>query len=241
MNHVKAHEQRPRILIIPDEAIGDANGKDQEAEYRVRSNYARAVSNAGGLPLIIPHQHECMDAALRLADGILITGTLPGVLAQPGRLAFEEQLVTSALAQSVPVLGICHGMQLLGQCLGGRLLEEMPDTGNVRIDHNPRSVPDEAAHLITLAARSELNGGDTEVEIAVNSLHSHTLVGPGRFRVIARSPDGIIEAIAGESSAFCLGVQWHPEYQLTHLDRELMARFVAACSARSRARQRVQK
>jgi len=29
--------------------------------------------------------------------------------------------------------------------------------------------------------------------------------------VCARSRDGIIEAIEAEGSAFCLGVQWHPE------------------------------
>ncbi len=65
----------------------------------------------------------------------------------------------------------------------------------------------------------------------VNSLHRHALVGPGRFRVIAEAPDGVIEAFEGETHGFCLGVQWHPEYGLTPLDAQVFEAFASACAA----------
>jgi putative glutamine amidotransferase len=35
-------------------------------------------------------------------------------------------------------------------------------------------------------------------------------VAPG-LRVIARSPDGVVEAVESEDDRFLIGVQWHPE------------------------------
>jgi enamine deaminase RidA (YjgF/YER057c/UK114 family) len=68
----------------------------------------------------------------------------------------------------------------------------------------------------------------------VNSYHRHQLRGPGRFRVTARSEDDVIEAFEGDTPELSLGIQWHPEYQLSPLDREILALFVARCSERAR-------
>ncbi|MGO8425933.1 gamma-glutamyl-gamma-aminobutyrate hydrolase family protein, partial [Rhizobium ruizarguesonis] len=46
------------------------------------------------------------------------------------------------------------------------------------------------------------------------------------FRVAARAPDGTIEAFEGDTDGFCLGIQWHPEYRLSELDRNIMRAFV---------------
>jgi gamma-glutamyl-gamma-aminobutyrate hydrolase PuuD len=235
-HHAGTRALRPQILITPDGSLAGANGEPVEAEYRVRSNYAHAIAEAGGLPLIVPHRLDCLEEALILTDGVLITGTLPGVQATPERGAFEQELIRSALKRAIPILGICHGMQLLGQCLGGRLLEEIPESDGVRIDHNPRPVPDQVAHSITLVPNTILNTGALEIDVEVNSLHGHTLIGPGQFCILARASDGIIEAITGDTPAFCLGVQWHPEYQLTQLDRDLLVQFISASEAFAQSR-----
>jgi enamine deaminase RidA (YjgF/YER057c/UK114 family) len=57
-------------------------------------------------------------------------------------------------------------------------------------------------------------------------LHRHALTGSGRFHIVARAPDDVIEAFAGDTAGFCLGVQWHPEYRLTALDRQILKAFV---------------
>jgi Predicted glutamine amidotransferases len=56
---------------------------------------------------------------------------------------------------------------------------------------------------------------------------------PAAFRVVAKSPDGVIEGIeSADASWWMLGVQWHPE-DLTATpdawDRNLFAAFAAAC------------
>jgi gamma-glutamyl-gamma-aminobutyrate hydrolase PuuD len=227
-----APASRPRLLLTSDQT---ASQSEAEAEYTLRANYAAALADAGGLPLILPHRPECLLAALVSADGVLITGTQPGIRATPERTAFELELIQAALSNAIPVLGICHGMQLVGQCLGGHVSESLPQGDGPKLDHNPLPIPDRPAHPVTLASDSLLNSG-AQRTVSVNSLHCHALDGEGRFRVIGRAPDGVIEAIEGETPGFCLGVQWHPEYRLTDLDRDVIGCFVAASGARGRLR-----
>jgi len=48
--------------------------------------------------------------------------------------------------------------------------------------------------------------------VAVNSRHHQAVRQPAAFFVVsATAPDGVIEAIEKPDSAFCIGVQWHPE------------------------------
>ncbi|HWT57669.1 MAG TPA: Atu1372/SO_1960 family protein [Rhizobium sp.] len=217
-----ARKARPLILITPD--LGETPQQPTECEYVVRSNYAEAITSAGGVPLILPYEAENIEAALALADGIVLTGSRPGAEVADRRRDFERQLVAKALTTGKPLLGICHGMQLIGECLGGEFLSELPAAG---ISHIPQDLPDELAHEIIVEPDSLLAGWVGTGPTRVNSLHRHALSGRGRFRVIARAPDGIIEAFEGETEAFCLGVQWHPEYRLTALDLEILKAFVA--------------
>ena len=44
----------------------------------------------------------------------------------------------------------------------------------------------------------------------------------------AWAPDGVIEGIEAPDRRFCLGVQWHPEYEVGSGDRAIFEAFVAA-------------
>lgn len=46
--------------------------------------------------------------------------------------------------------------------------------------------------------------------------------------VNATSEDGVIEGIEDPRLAFCLGVQWHPEYSISVGDDLIFDAFVAA-------------
>ncbi len=50
------------------------------------------------------------------------------------------------------------------------------------------------------------------------------------------APDGNIETSEGLMGGFCLGVQWHPEYCRTNLDRTILAVFVRHPSKLARRR-----
>jgi gamma-glutamyl-gamma-aminobutyrate hydrolase PuuD/enamine deaminase RidA (YjgF/YER057c/UK114 family) len=214
-------DYRPVILITPD--LLEIRVKPTENEYVVRANYAEAISNAGGVPMILPYDTQNIAATLALADGIVLTGARPGAEVADQRRRFERQLVEEALKAGKPLLGICHGMQLIGECLGGEFVTELPDTA---VSHLPQEVPDRLAHEIIVEPDSVLARWVGTGTPRVNSLHRHALSGQGRFRIAARAPDGVIEAFEGETEVFCLGVQWHPEYRLTALDKEIIRIFV---------------
>ena len=66
----------------------------------------------------------------------------------------------------------------------------------------------------------------------VNSRHHQAVktLAPG-FRVVATSPDGVIEAAEDPGARFCLGVQWHPEnFWRTGEFRALFEGFVEAAA-----------
>jgi putative glutamine amidotransferase len=71
-------------------------------------------------------------------------------------------------------------------------------------------------------------------ELAVNSAHHQAAKGaPAGVTVNALAPDGVVEGIEAPGLRFCLGVQWHPEFELSDGDRALFRAFVAACDGNS--------
>jgi len=223
----------PVILITCD--VEDDAGQPSETLLRLRRNYASAIGAAGGLPLILPPEPGTLGAALDLCHGVLLSGSDAGVTVPPARSDFERALIDQAFLRDLPILGICHGMQMLGAALGGRVDHDDPALLSAQSIHLPRAIPDSTAHDLALAPGSMLEGILGRSALRVNSLHRHALRGPGRFRVSATAPDGVIEAIESDATGFCLGVQWHPEYRLTQSDTRLLRAFVAAARLRQSA------
>lgn len=217
---------RPVILITPDI---DHAARSVEDCYRVKSAYAVALESAGSIPLILPYSASALARLPALCDGVLLTGSAPGALQSSARSAFEMRLAQAALTAGLPILGICHGMQVVGQVLGATL----SDLPSEAAKHNPPSGPEHLAHDLNIPKDSLLGRLTGGWPVSVNSMHLQALEGTGAFQVAARSADGVIEAIERQGPAFCLGVQWHPEYGLTDLDHAIFAAFVSACRARA--------
>jgi len=225
--------------------------------HTVGDKYLRAAAEAaGGLPLIIPAFGETLDLPGLVArlDGLLLTGSPSnvhpshyGVPASPEAEPHDPRrdettlpLIHAALADGLPLLAICRGMQELNVALGGTLharVHEQPD----RIDHRrPKHEdldvqygPRHEARLSAGGQMAALAGTET---LMVNSLHWQAIdrMAPG-LEVEAVAPDGTIEAVAvTDASAFALGVQWHPEYRV--LDDPFSTRLFAAFGAAARAR-----
>jgi len=166
--------RKPLILMTPDllETLDAAT----EREYVVRVNYAEAIAEAGGIPLILPYELDGISAALAIADGILITGARPGVEVPVQRSDFEKALVREALDIGKPLLGICHGMQLIGEILGGTFTTDLPvASAEDATAHMPREIPDGLAHEITIEPDSVLAASVGDATVSVNSLHQHAL------------------------------------------------------------------
>ncbi|MEM7074740.1 MAG: gamma-glutamyl-gamma-aminobutyrate hydrolase family protein [Pseudomonadota bacterium] len=224
--------KKPVILIIP--SLNVKPGPHLEHRFELRCNYADSIAELGGLPLIFACDEGAIMQALNLADGVLITGSDPGERVPPRRLACEQKVIEAALTLDRPLLGICHGMQLIGQALGGMIVEIDDEGAHIGKRHNPYRIPDQFAHDIELKTSSRLGSWFNTTKLRVNSFHRHALIGPGDFVVAAHSvQDDVIEAIEGSDKVFCLGVQWHPEYLLSSHDSRILTEFIAAAKTRS--------
>jgi len=207
--------------------------------HYIDTAYASAIEAAGGTAIYLPIQRD-PPSLLRSLDGLLIPGGddlppthdyPPGVafdLAPEQQLDFDRRLLADALQRSVPVLGICYGMQLLALSAGGSLHYDIPtDLPSARM-HQFADL--EGRHPVGVEPDSRLAKALGAASISVNSLHHQAVATPGAdMRVCARADDGLIEAIEREGPYFCLGVQWHPE-QLDGSDALFLA-FVAACTS----------
>ena len=127
----------------------------------------------------------------------------------------------AAVAQGVPLLAICRGLQEMNVALGGSLHQRLQDLPG-RLDHATPMQPDHRirqgkAHIVRLTPGGWLHRLAGVTEIRVNSLHNQGIdrLAPGLV-VEAVAPDGIIEAVrTAASPGYAVGVQWHPEYDFS--------------------------
>ena len=213
------------------------------AHARVNAGYFDAIVKAGGLPILLPplNNDDLIEAMLDKVDGILLTGGLdmdPRRQSQPGHATIQpmadrretndRKLLQQIFDRQLPVLGIGLGMQQLNVFSGGTMFLHIPLECPKAMPHfDPTGAPHRHIVLLEPDTRIEEIYGDGELR--VNSRHHQAVntVGPN-MRIVARCPDGVIEAIEGvEPGWFCLGVQWHPEADTASaLDMQLFECFV---------------
>jgi gamma-glutamyl-gamma-aminobutyrate hydrolase PuuD len=116
-------------------------------------------------------------------DALIITGGDN----HPVRNQVEHEWINLMFSRNLPVIGICHGCQLLTTKLGGTVVPVA--------DHQ------DSYHEVEYHGQKHL----------VNSYHKLRIErSPPGATVLARDPDGYAEAWILERTA---GVMWHPERQ----------------------------
>ena len=234
----------PRIgLTLDAEPPG---GYSKYPWYALRTNYAGAVAQAGGVPLALPHEAALAEAMLDAIDGLIVTGgafdvspELYGdagqhgsVTLKQGRTAAELALLRGALARGMPVLGICGGQQLLAVALGGTLIQHIPDAVPNALPHEQPNPRHEPGHAVAITPGTRLHAVVKTATMQVNSSHHQAVASAGpRATVNAVAPDGVIEGIEDPAARFCIGVQWHPEFGIDTGDRLLFRALVEAAGA----------
>ncbi len=150
---------------------------------------------------------------------------------------FELTLLDEALKRDMPVLAICHGMQLLNVHLGGTLEQHLADDPQ-RLDHDRDRPRAEPVHDVTVEEGNVLADA-IGTRAPVNSHHHQGLgrVGDG-FEKIAWAEDGVLEAAYVPDYSWVLAVQWHPEAMADTDERQkaIFERFVDAAAAYERDR-----
>ncbi len=153
----------------------------------------------------------------------------PTVTTKDRRTAFELAAARGALARGMPVLGICGGQQLLNVALGGTLIQHIPDEVPDALPHRQPNPRDEPGHEVRIVAGTLLHRIAGTDRLGVNSAHHQAVkdAGPGVV-VDAVAEDGVVEGIEDPRRRFCLGVQWHPEFEINMADRQIFRAFVEA-------------
>lgn len=233
-------------LTLDSEAPG---GYARLPWYALRANYCAAVTQAGGLPVLLPHEIDHAQKYLDRLDGLIVTGGAfdvdpllfgatarhPSVTTKDRRTAFELAVTKAALARDLPLLGICGGQQLLNVALGGSLIQHIPDEVAGALAHEQPNQRDQPGHEVRVAPGSLLHRICGHGQLAVNSAHHQAAkaVGPGVV-VNAWAPDDVIEGIEAPDRRFCLGVQWHPEYAVSAGDPAIFSALVTAAARTAR-------
>jgi putative glutamine amidotransferase len=193
----------------------------------VQRTYPAAVQRTGGVALILPPDEAAVDApdpfldrvdALILAGGADVDPASYGAtphpetgVTWPERDHFEIALVRRALDRSMPVLGVCRGMQILNVALGGTLIQHLDDViGSDRHRHTPGAFGDHEVRLApgSLAARA---AGDERLVVKSHHHQGVDSLGGDLLPTGWSVKDEVVEAIELPGQQFALGVLWHPE------------------------------
>jgi len=205
----KKHDNYVRWLQSGDGAIevirigaGDGNGDDELTDLD-------ALVLSGGID-IAPEFYSGGNDYAHAPNGW-----------ERARDLFEMAALERALERKIPVFGVCRGLQLINVVLGGTLVQDLGEKGDVLhegaggIDkqHEVQVVPDSLLGSIIAASGGAPNG-------LVNSAHHQCIDKLAEGLVVScRAVDGTIEGIEWADTAqrsFLLAVQWHPERMYTN-------------------------
>lgn len=218
--------------------------------------YARAVYRCGGDPFLIPLIDDTgyIRRVAHGLHGILLPGSDSDVdprryhqspheslgASNPLRDQADATLLDIGFSQSIPILAVCYGIQILNVQLGGTLIQDIPSFLDTELRHDSQtdSEPPPTHPIIRGKTAALLEELTQEKKPIVNSAHHQALdeVSP-QLEILAWAPDGVVEAVQlKDADHFVLGVQWHPEltFEQDRFSRAIFQKFLehaelAAC------------
>ncbi|KAM7259520.1 hypothetical protein ACFE04_015261 [Oxalis oulophora] len=188
----------PAGLMDPKSAQSEVLILDYGSQYthlitrRIRSLSIFSLCISGTSPLSEIQKHK---------PKLIILSGGPHSVHTPSSPSFPEGFIDWVDSEGVTVLGICYGLQLIVQKLGGEVrVGEKQEYGRMEIE-----VVD------TLGIYGNKTAGDKQVVWMSHGDEAATL--PQGFQVTARSSQGAVAAIENKERKF-YGLQYHPE--VTH-------------------------
>lgn len=211
--------QNPSAPLIGITSVYKVDDKGT-ARTQIHFNYAQAVAENGGIPLVLPtiDNERIIQRYVKELDGLVLVGgddIPPSAYGEqphetveilpPQRYEFERKLIAKWLASKKALLGVCLGMQFTNVVSGGSLIQDIPSEVGTEINHRKY-------HKVQIEPESSLANilGATKANVFSSHHQAVRKIGKG-LKVIAHSEDGVNEALERTDGGFGLFVQWHPE------------------------------
>ena len=225
--------------------IGIIPAAREDGEVYLPHAYQRALERSGGESLILPltKDKDAISRSTALCSGFLFIG---GPDPDP-RLYGEEPdgrcrvILTRdendrgyfevVFNSGKPILGICRGLQIINVLLGGTLFFDLPEAQKSGVLHGKDGKI--AMHGVAVKKKSPLWELTELTRLTVNSLHHQGVRRPGvGLLPMARSYDGLTEAVYHVSHPYLRAYQWHPErsFDSDTSSRAIFSDFISACN-----------
>lgn len=218
------------------EELRIAISKEKPPEYS--QNYSGWLKRHAGNIVWYDLYPLGIDSALKLletCDGLIITGgedVYPGNYGKINdtarcgtfdryRDSLEFALISAALERTMPLVGICRGLQIINVARNGTLIVDIPeDHGDVVV--HQQDDWENCFHPVFPVEATNFNVlvGGKPGHVASNHHQGIAIRGEG-LQISAYAADSIPEAIEWDSrgdKSFLMAVQWHPE-RMDTLDR----------------------
>ena len=213
-------------------------------------NYIHAIDSNVIVIDFLKIRKSKWEEEFKKASGLLLSGgkdvhpkrygmkdSLNICITDPKRDFAELFLIAAALADSLPILGICRGHQITNVGMNGRLYQDIPTQHktDTNVIHRDSLLENYVYHDIEIDTTSALYGIYGVSQLNVNSFHHQAVIKEGEgMKIIARSPDGICEATEwykGLSDRWIIGVQFHPEklFKEQSIHLKLIDAYIKAC------------
>lgn len=202
----------------------------------VGTTYPDALAEAGHSSLLICRSVDtnALRRAVRPLDLVIITGgedvdpwrygekpsPMLGKVNAP-RDEYDFALIAACRLENKPLLGICRGHQAINVAFGGTLVQDIPSeyrpAAGVKknLHRKPKGAKEYPLHEVAFTPGSRLAAAFGAEKFIANSYHHQCVKRPAAgFKIVARSPDGVVEAIEHETLPV-YGVQFHPEKKAT--------------------------
>ena len=169
---------------------------------------ARRARELGVFSIILPFKSTAADVAKHNPKGIILSGG-PNSVYDKHAPDFDPEL----LGLEVPVLGVCYGLQLLAQALGGKVEASLTrEYGKATVE---------------LSGKSVLIDHKYDKSVVWMSHGDHVSVPPEGFTVTAKS--GELICAMEDPGMGIFGLQFHPEVVQTQYGRQILERFIELC------------
>lgn len=198
-----------RLGVTQRVDLHPATGERRDA---LDQNWSPFLAQAGFVAIPLPNL--AADPAQLVStlglDGVVLSGgndiaSLPGARnSAPERDVFEAAMVVACADQSLPVLGVCRGAQMLNHLAGGRISRL-------------------AGHVTPSHCIFPVASAFSEEAFSVAGYHDFGIAGSdlaADFEAMALAEDGSVEAFRAQD-ALRGGIMWHPERETPFHQRDL--------------------